>query len=97
VSKCSDEKASTGSGRGKRNRGANAPGPVEEESLEGRLPLLVTASQAARALGISRKALYTRVERGQMPPSSIVRLGKRTLRFDPEVLDDWITHSRASR
>jgi hypothetical protein len=46
--------------------------------------------------GIEYDDLSVDLERGQMPASSIVRLGKRTLRFDPEVLEDWITHSRAS-
>jgi len=54
---------------------------------------LLTADDLARALATTRGAIYARHARGGIPGG--IRLG-RTLRFDPEVIDKWITANTAS-
>jgi hypothetical protein len=40
-------------------------------------PVVVDAPEAARLLGITVNALRLRTQRGQMPPGSVVRTGRR--------------------
>jgi excisionase family DNA binding protein len=51
------------------------------------LPHLLTPSEAADLLRTSRKAIYSMVERGQLP--GIVRIGRRVLIREAELLD-WL-------
>lgn len=44
----------------------------------------LNAEEAARYLGLTRRALYARVYRRQLPAH---KLGDRSLRFDPRELD----------
>ena len=59
------------------------------------LPILLSAKEVADWLGVSRKALYAMVERGEVPAVCIVRIGTR-LRFAEKELKDWITRLRAA-
>ncbi|MBP8911877.1 MAG: helix-turn-helix domain-containing protein [Phycisphaerae bacterium] len=56
-------------------------------------PLLLTASQAARALSLCEKTLWTLTKRGEIPA---VRIG-RAVRYDPRDLDAWIERAKNSR
>lgn len=58
------------------------------------LPVLRTPEQVAEWLGITRKALYIMVDRGQIPAIAVIRIGTR-LRFDEARLKDWIAEKRA--
>jgi excisionase family DNA binding protein len=49
-------------------------------------PPLLDSTQAARFLGISRKALYRKVGRGEVPAIRIGNGKKPRMRFDPRVL-----------
>ena len=54
---------------------------------------LLTADDLAELLATTRGAIYARHSRGGIPGG--IRLG-RTLRFDPDVIDKWITANTAS-
>ena len=56
-------------------------------------PALMTVEELAALLRTSKGAVYARYARGGIPGA--VRLG-RTLRFDPEVIAQWLSTSRAS-
>jgi len=56
------------------------------------LPLLLTASEAAVLLRTTRKAIYTRAERGLLP--GVVRDGRRLLLLRDDLLQ-WIAERRA--
>lgn len=43
------------------------------------LPILLTPQQVADWLGTTPKQVYNMVARGQLPPTCIVRLGRRLL------------------
>lgn len=58
-----------------------------------RLPVLCTPVEVASWLGITRKSLYHMISRGQIPSSTIVRIGGH-MRFDKRRLNDWITHKQ---
>lgn len=60
------------------------------------LPVLRTPEEVANWLGISRKALYNMLDRGQIPASAVFRIGGRRLRFDEHRLKDWIAEQRAA-
>jgi excisionase family DNA binding protein len=47
---------------------------------------LLTVQDVAKRLAISRRGVYYLLERGL--PS--LRLGKKTLRFDPQAIDAWL-------
>src|SRR4029450_174372 len=49
------------------------------------LPLLLTVSETGELLRTSRKAIYSMVERGQLP--GIVRVGRRVLIRSRDLLD----------
>lgn len=51
------------------------------------MPDLIGYPAAAAKLGITVSALRVWVHRGQVPH---VRLGRRSVRFDPSELDRWI-------
>lgn len=50
---------------------------------------LKTSREVAEELGISVRHLRTMVRRGLFPPP--IRIGRRILRWDAEVLDGWLT------
>jgi excisionase family DNA binding protein len=52
-----------------------------------RTPVLLTPNEVAELLRTSRKAIYTMVERGQLP--GIVRIGRRVLIRQDSLLD-WL-------
>ncbi len=56
------------------------------------LPVLLTPSEVAELLRTSRKAIYAKVERAQLP--GIVRIGRRVL-IRQDALVDFIDHSSA--
>jgi excisionase family DNA binding protein len=61
-----------------------------EKTIE---PMLLTARQAARALSISERTLWSLTKSGQIPA---VRIG-RAVRYDPADLRRWINLSRDSQ
>jgi excisionase family DNA binding protein len=64
------------------DRGSTPPG----------LPVLLTVADVARLLCKSPKAVYTMVERGQLP--GVFRPGPRQLRFRRDELLHWIRQGR---
>ena len=54
-------------------------------------PQLMTANEVARVLRTTTKAVYTMVERGQLP--GVIRIGRRILVHRDELLD-WLDRSR---
>ena len=59
----------------------------------GDLPLLLTADETAQLLRKSRKAIYTMVDRGQIPGAT--KIG-RNLLFRRDDVIRWLDESRAS-
>ncbi len=57
-------------------------------------PMLLTARQAAKALTISERTLWSLTQRGEIPA---VRFGGRNVRYDPRDLDAWIQGAKNSR
>ena len=56
------------------------------------LPLLLTVDEVATLLRTTRKAIYAKVERGQIPH---VRISARSLLFDRDELLRWMDERRA--
>ena len=56
------------------------------------LPLLLTVDEVAALLRTTRKAIYAKVERGQIP---YVRMSSRCLLFERDVLLAWLRERRA--
>jgi excisionase family DNA binding protein len=57
---------------------------------------LLDAEQVAARLGIRRRRVYSLVEaRDPTQRLPVVRIGKRTLRFDPRAIERWL-EERAS-
>jgi excisionase family DNA binding protein len=56
------------------------------------LPLLATVDETAALLRTTRKAIYSMVERGQLP--GVTRIGRRVLIRTPELLD-WLCQKSA--
>jgi excisionase family DNA binding protein len=54
------------------------------------LPLLLQADEVAQLLRVSRKAVYTMAERGEIP--GVTKLGRR-LRFRRDALEAWLVTS----
>lgn len=54
---------------------------------------LMTPEEVAAWLGITRRAVYDMVHRGEFPAESIVRIGTR-LRFDAACLRSWLAEKR---
>lgn len=54
------------------------------------LPMLLTADEVAGALRTTRKAVYVKAERGQLP--GVTRIGRRIL-FRRDALLDFIDHN----
>ncbi len=54
-------------------------------------PQLMTANEVASVLRTTTKAVYTMVERGQLP--GVIRIGRRVLVHRDELLD-WLDRSR---
>jgi excisionase family DNA binding protein len=52
-----------------------------------RTPVLLTPNEVAELLRTSRKAIYSMVERGQLP--GVIRIGRRVL-LREEALLDWL-------
>jgi excisionase family DNA binding protein len=61
--------------------------PTNPTTHSGRLPNLLTPDDVAALLRTSRKAIYSMVERGQLP--GVVRVRRRVL-FREDVLLDWL-------
>lgn len=57
-----------------------------------KMPFLLTVKEVANLLRTSRKAVYSMVERGQLP--GITRIGKRLL-FRRDDLIEWLEERRA--
>ena len=74
-----------GAGRGDRETGRVLRVPSGTTSSQG-LPVVLTCKEVAIALRTSPKAVYTMVERRQLP---CVRLGRRVLFIQDELLD-WL-------
>ena len=51
------------------------------------LPLLISAAQAAKTLGISPRSLWTQTQSGTIP---FIQLGRRVM-YSPSSLQDWVT------
>jgi hypothetical protein len=51
------------------------------------LPLLISAAQAAKTLGISPRNLWTQTQSGTIPS---IKLGRRVM-YSPSSLQDWVT------
>lgn len=56
------------------------------------LPLFLTVDEVAALLRTTRKAIYAKVERGQIPH---VRMSARSLLFERDALLGWIHERRA--
>ena len=56
------------------------------------MPFLLTVKEVANLLRTSRKAIYSMVERGQLP--GITKIGKRLL-FRRDDLIEWLEERRA--
>jgi excisionase family DNA binding protein len=54
------------------------------------LPLLLQAHEVAQLIRVSRKAVYTMAERGEIP--GVTKLGRR-LRFRRDAIEAWIASS----
>ena len=63
----------------------------DEQHQPENLRLLLSARDAARALSISPRTLYSRTQDGTLP---CVRLGGRRL-YDPRALTAWIERQQA--
>src|SRR5262249_26279367 len=59
---------------------------------ESNLSLFLTANEAATLLRTTRKALYTMIERGQLP--GVTRIGRRVLIRTADLLD-WLRQKSA--
>jgi excisionase family DNA binding protein len=57
-----------------------------------RVPVLLTPTEVAVLLRTSRKAIYTMIERAQLP--GIVRIGRRVL-IRQDALLDFVDHNSA--
>lgn len=55
--------------------------------------LLLTGRDAARALSVCEKTLWTLTQRGEIP---CIKIG-RAVRYDPRDLDAWIQRAKNSR
>jgi excisionase family DNA binding protein len=51
------------------------------------LPMLATVDETAALLRTTRKAIYSMIERGQLP--GVTRIGRRVLISTPDLLD-WL-------
>jgi len=65
---------------------------VRRPSLPGfdSLPLLLQAEEVAQLIRVSRKAVYTMAERGEIP--GVTKLGRR-LRFRRDAIEAWLSAS----
>lgn len=59
------------------------------------MPTLITVPQLAKLLSCSAGSIYTRLSRGQIPASCIVRLGNR-IRFDEAAVGRWLESLRGA-
>ena len=62
------------------------------EGNPGESPTFLTTEETAHLLRTSRKAIYTMVERAQIP--GVTRIGRRVL-VDRETLLDWLRQKSA--
>lgn len=69
-----------------------SPWPELVTTNTGELPFFLTIPDVAAFLRTSRKAVYTMVERGQMP--GLTKIGRRLLVRRDDLLD-WLDRSRA--
>ena len=61
--------------------------PITATDTRKHLPLLATVDETAALLRTSRKAIYSMIERGQLP--GVTRIGRRVLIRTPDLLD-WL-------
>ena len=54
-------------------------------------PILWTAREAAKALNVSERTLWTLTQTGKIPA---VRIGKRGIRYDPHDIQAWIKRAK---
>ena len=64
-----------------------SPQPRRDAAVQGGLPTLLTTAEVAELLRTTRKAIYTLVERRQIP--GVIRIGRRVL-FQQSALVDWL-------
>jgi excisionase family DNA binding protein len=58
---------------------------------EQRFPMLLTVDETASVLRTSRKAVYSMIDRWQLP--GVIRIGRRVL-IHRDVLLQWLDHNR---
>ena len=58
-------------------------------SMEGDLPLLISANKAAETLGVSARTLWTLTRAGTIP---FIQLGRRVM-YSPSSLQDWVARN----
>lgn len=63
---------------------------MDEQTIK---PMLLTARQAAKALTISERKLWTLTQQGEIP---VVKSG-RSVRYDPADLRAWIDRKKNSQ
>jgi predicted DNA-binding transcriptional regulator AlpA len=68
---------------------------ADDRSGKVTLPRLCRADDVAAWLQLeSRKAVYTMVERGEIPARCVVRIGPRRLRFIVDELNTWFDEQK---
>ena len=68
--------------------GSTTPKRVPRQTTrQANLPVLLTADEVAEVLRTTRKAIYSQIERAQLP--GVVRLGRRVLVREDALLD-WL-------
>ena len=65
--------------------------PPPETRKAGPMPRLMTVDEVAELLRTTRKAVYAKIDRGQLP--GMIRLSRRIL-FDAGVLRRWLDEQR---
>ena len=60
-----------------------------QKTVQEGLPLLISAVQAAKELGISPRSLWTQTRSGIIPS---IRLGRRVM-YSPSILQDWVARN----
>jgi len=69
-----------------------SPDPADHEQLAFEPPLLLTADQAARVLGLTAHWIYEAARRGELP---CVRIGRK-VRFVRDDLDAYVAAKRTT-
>jgi predicted DNA-binding transcriptional regulator AlpA len=61
----------------------------QQNNVREDLPLLISAVQAAKELGISPRSLWTLTQAGTIP---FIQLGRRVM-YSPSSLQDWVARN----